>query len=319
MVSSALPQVPPPPTSRGSDTDTDIYGNGKYKRHGGVLDTLHRWLALHGKVTVAGFIGLSCLVFLMPPAKLILYGHPSRKSNNGIIYENDNSPSNSFKSFSIPVPPCNTSPWKPDENLLGQCPGDLRPNPSASTLSSCATTCCQDPKCISWQFRRDVGCLQGKDIRLGQEKDGPAAWCSDHPPNRWAGQYLKFHKTFHGDKLGMSQEDEGEIRRRACDDETWNPNEQIGQCFGLGDVKAGEPSGSAEACRKACCKDEKCGAWQWTEALGCFYSKGMHGCQGDDGNEVKFEPFEGRRKIVEGRKYTDKRGKPWQQQLVLKT
>ena len=199
------------------------------------------------------------------------------------------------------IPPCESHPWKPNEDMRGKCPGDLKPFTPAKTIAECATTCCSDPKCITWQYRKDTGCLQGGDVRLGMEKDGVPAWCSDHPPQRWQGQYLY--------KKGGSEEENDPIRKKGCNPATWNPNEQIGQCFGLGDVKK-HASGSAEECRDACCKVDKCRAWQWTQELGCFYSSHMHGCQGD-GDPVRFEPFVGRRKFLETRQYTDNSGKPW--------
>ena len=199
------------------------------------------------------------------------------------------------------IPPCEQQPWKPNEEMRGKCPGDLKPFTSAQTISECASTCCSNPKCITWQYRKDTGCLQGGDVRLGMEKDGVPAWCSDHPPQRWQGQYLY--------KKGGTDEENAPIREKGCHPSTWNPNEQIGQCFGLGDVKK-HASGSAEECRDACCKDTKCRAWQWTQELGCFYSSHMHGCQGD-GDPVRFEPFVGRRKFLESRKYTDGAGNPW--------
>ncbi|KAL7520708.1 hypothetical protein ACHAWX_005419 [Stephanocyclus meneghinianus] len=204
------------------------------------------------------------------------------------------------------IPPCPTQPWKPHEDMRGQCPGDLKPNPTATTISACASTCCSDPQCITWQFRSDAGCLQGGDVRLGMEKDGVAAWCSDHPPQRWQGQYLY--------KKGGTAEEDADIRKRGCDAATWNPGEQVGQCFGLGDVKK-HASGSAEECRDACCENDKCRAWQWNKELGCFYGSHMHGCQGDDGDPAKFDPFVGRRKFLETRQYIDNAGKPWQMTL----
>lgn len=199
------------------------------------------------------------------------------------------------------IPPCEAQPWKQNEDMRGKCPGDLKPFVSATTISDCATTCCSRAECITWQFRKDTGCLQGGDVRLGMEKDGVSAWCSDHPPQRWQGQYLY--------KKGGSDEDNAPIRKKGCDAATWNPSEQVGQCFGLGDVKT-DASGSAEECRDACCKDDKCRAWQWNKELGCFYSSHMHGCQGE-GDPIQFEPFVGRRKLLQNRKYTDNEGKPW--------
>lgn len=106
-----------------------------------------------------------------------------------------------------------------------------------------------------------MGCLQGKDVRLGMEKDGVSAWCSDHPPHRWNGQFLKPH----GKTQGFNAES---IRKDACDTSSWNMNEEIGQCFGLGDVKK-HASGSAHECMKACCDETKfkCGAWQWNKEV----------------------------------------------------
>lgn len=219
-------------------------------------------------------------------------------------FDNDPSlrPAKLLVSAADTIPPCETQPWKPNEDMRGKCPGDLKPFTSAKTIADCAMTCCSNPKCITWQFRKDTGCLQGGDVRLGMEKDGVSAWCSDHPPQRWQGQYLY--------KQGGKEEEHAELRKKGCDASTWNPNEQVGQCFGLGDVKK-DASGSAEECRDACCKSETCRAWQWNKELGCFYSSHMHGCQGDGGDPVQFEPFVGRRKLLANRKYTDMKGQPW--------
>ena len=152
-------------------------------------------------------------------------------------------------------------------------------------------------------------------MRLGMEKDGVAAWCSEHPPQRWQGQYLIPHKQ-QQQESSISNTGQ-EIRTKACNELTWNPNEQMGQCFGLGDVKPPKSSSSALECMRACCADDKCGAWQYNKLLGCFYSSGMYGCQGgeNDSDLVKFEPFVGRRKFMEGRTYVDTKGKPWHQTL----
>ena len=138
-------------------------------------------------------------------------------------------------------------------------------------------------------------------MRLGQEKDGVSAWCSDHPPQRWQGQYVLKRG---GGKILADREATG-----ACSLETWNPNEQPGQCFGLGDVKK-NGSDSAQSCMKACCDTDDCGAWQWQQELGCFHNKRMHGCV-DVSDPVVFESFVGRRKQQSSRTYTDKKGRPW--------
>ena len=84
-------------------------------------------------------------------------------------------------------------------------------------------------------------------------------WCSDHPPQKWSGQFLKPH----GSKSKLSKD---AVRKAACSTDTWNPNEEIGQCFGLGDVKR-DGSGSAEECMRRCCESESCGAWQWNKEV----------------------------------------------------
>ena len=212
------------------------------------------------------------------------------------------------------IPSCDGNPWKENENLVGSCPGGaMKPHAldngqqaadqQASFIRQCAEDCCKSESCITWQYRRDVGCLHGGDVRLGQEKDGVSAWCSDHPPQRWQGQYVLKRG---GGKILADREATG-----ACSLDTWNPKEQPGQCFGLGDVKK-NGSDSAQSCMEACCdtEDWDCGGWQWQQDMGCFYHKRMHGCV-DVSDPVVFEPFVGRRKLQSSRTYTDKRGQPW--------
>ncbi|KAL7545180.1 hypothetical protein ACHAWF_008535 [Thalassiosira exigua] len=245
FASSVAPSSTGSIASAGDDDDADRNGKDKkYQRHGSVLDSVHRITARNGKRAVASASALVFSVFLIPPLKVMLR-HPAATADR--------------TADGLRIPPCPASPWKADENLRGKCPGDLKPYANATTASQCASTCCANEECISWQFRQDVGCIRGKDIRLGMEKDGPAAWCSDHPPHRWHGQFLKPRGKTQG-------RDPAQIRESACDERTWNPDEEIGQCFGLGDVRR-HASGSAEECMRACCGDEKCGAWQWNKEV----------------------------------------------------
>jgi hypothetical protein len=225
--------------------------------------------------------------------------------------------SSTTTTITIDIPSCDQSPWKLLENLIGSCPGGLKPHKSKSkSIQECAIECCNSDKCITWQYREDVGCLHGGDVRLGMEKDGPSSWCSDIQPKRWQGQYVL--KRANGE-IFKNKEETG-----ACSIETWNPYEQPGQCFGLGDVKMtideknnGIPISSAKDCMMACCNSKKlngeCGAWQYHDDLGCYYHKRMHGCVNTT-NPIVFEPFIGRRKQLSTRKYTDKHGNPWTQQ-----
>eukprot|EP00532_Pseudo-nitzschia_australis_P003581 CAMPEP_0168192554 /NCGR_PEP_ID=MMETSP0139_2-20121125/18111_1 /TAXON_ID=44445 /ORGANISM="Pseudo-nitzschia australis, Strain 10249 10 AB" /LENGTH=285 /DNA_ID=CAMNT_0008115803 /DNA_START=106 /DNA_END=963 /DNA_ORIENTATION=+ len=218
-----------------------------------------------------------------------------------------------IKPIASSIPVCEKTPWKESENLVGSCPGALKHNKEASSsMEDCAVACCESEKCVSWQFRRDVGCLHGGDVRLGMEKDGTSSWCSDHPPRKWEGQYVM--RRANGAIVQNKDQTGG------CSLDTWNPNEQPGQCFGLGDVKktrkndASVRIDSARSCMEACCEVEDCGAWQWQSGLGCFYHLRMHGCV-DTSDPVVFEAFVGRRKLQSSRTYVDKEGNPWKQQL----
>ena len=91
----------------------------------------------------------------------------------------------------INIPSCDRFPWKSSENLIGSCPGNLKPHPyrddrnrdrdreqnnstyttksiisnskskskAAKMIEQCAMDCCRSEKCITWQYRIDVGCL----------------------------------------------------------------------------------------------------------------------------------------------------------------
>mmetsp|Transcript_22248 Transcript_22248/g.49471 ORF Transcript_22248/g.49471 Transcript_22248/m.49471 type:complete len:334 (-) Transcript_22248:175-1176(-) len=293
--------------------------NGKDKRHGGALGRLRIWLGRNGRSAVAALILLVASVYLIPPLTVLL-GPPARPAPDsagsagsaGLAGSASAGLKGAATAAAAAIPDCPSAPWKEDEDLRGKCPGDLKPvaGPDApETAAECASSCCDSAECVTWQFRQDTGCIQGKDVRIGQEKDGVSAWCSDHPPQKWQGQFLKAH----GKTKGW---DEAAIRKGGCSTETWDPREEPGQCFGLGDVRE-NASGSAEECMRACCDETRfvCGAWQWNAELGCFYGKGMHGCQGDDGDPVKFEPFVGRRKRMAGRTYTDKHNRPWNMEM----
>ena len=194
---------------------------------------------------------------------------------------------------------CQASPWKPDENLAGLCVGVLRPDglETLTTANACAKACCAKPDCITWQFR--THCLHGPDVRVGYEKDGPAEWCHHVPPAPWQGQML-----------GLPNDDGSmtEDRAKGCNLATWDPNEQMGQCFGLGDVRK-EASGSAAECMQACCQDVTCKGWQWQLGLGCFYGSSMNSCTIVD-DSAAFDPFVGRRKKLSTRAYTGVDGIP---------
>jgi hypothetical protein len=207
------------------------------------------------------------------------------------------------------IPECIASPWKTGEDLVGPCPGELKPYEAATDLVTCAEHCCASAECISWQFRKDVGCLHGPDVRLGLETDEPEGWCHDAPPARWQGQFLEVKDEDDNSKILKDQ------RVEACDVKMWKPHEKEGQCFGLGDVRSKEASASAEACMAACCNDKEepiCGAWQWDKHLGCFYGNNMYGCTKTEDPTV-FEPFTGRRKNQLSRSYLGPDGQPFKQ------
>ncbi|KAL3781780.1 hypothetical protein HJC23_009210 [Cyclotella cryptica] len=274
------------------------YDSGKRKPLGNTtIVAAQRCLSLRSKRPfLLSSIFLSVIVVFLP--------RTITKLSNGL----------SRKPLRTAVPPCPSSPWKPNESLQGNCQGGgIQPNPSIATATECASSCCSDPACITFQFRSDVGCLQGGDVRLGMEKDGTPTWCSDSPPLRWRGQYLVPRvQGQDGKDVVYSDAEKGEFRKKSCDLNSWSPDERPGQCFGLGSKRV-EASASDVECMKACCADPNCGAWQWSREAGCYYGKWMFGCL--SGESVMFEPFVGRRKFQESRTYSDASGRPWQQTL----
>ena len=143
-------------------------------------------------------------VFLIPPLKMQII--PATATQKGLQ--------------GVPIPPYPTSSWKPDENLQETFPGGMKPYTDATNISQCASSCCANEECISWQYHQDKGCIQGKYLRLGMEKNGPAEWCADHPPYPWQGLYLY-------PKRDRSKEDVKDARTGAYNEKTWNPNDQI--------------------------------------------------------------------------------------------
>ena len=254
---------------------------------------------------------------------LCLAGGANNEEPNGGDFGGGGGGNNDGNSVAVVVPACEGSPWKASEDLVGSCQGSLKPHPlpaeaaktgddhRAVSVRLCAEGCCADGDCVAWQYREDTGCLHGGDIRLGMEKDGPGSWCHDHPPMRWEGQRI-LPKTTTTTTNGDDKESAD-----ACHADRWNPAEQPGQCFGLGDRRETVAGNTAAACRDACCHDDPdCFAWQFHPALGCFYNRGMHGCT-EITDPVVLEPFVGRRKFRPGdRTYTGPDGEPWSQQQL---
>ena len=133
--------------------------------------TFKRWLLLRP---------MRSLLIVMIFVASLVYHHPTVRSNI----------SNKFlRTDTSSVPSCTSSPWKEGESLHGNCQGSaLKLNPKPQSAKECATTCCDDPTCITFQYRSDVGCFQGEDDRLGMEKDGGPTWCNQDPPGIWRGE-----------------------------------------------------------------------------------------------------------------------------------
>lgn len=148
--------------------------NGKDKRSLG--RSIRRFLSRNSKRIVACAAAAALSVLLVPPpykfsaALRQLQSPPGSGSGSGssaVRRTDGEAPAE--------VPECDESPWKPHEDMRGRCPGDLRRNADVGTMELCARSCCANEDCITWQYREDTGCLQGKDVRLGMEKDGVSA------------------------------------------------------------------------------------------------------------------------------------------------
>jgi hypothetical protein len=126
----------------------------------------------------------------------------------------------------IIIPECHSSPWKPDKDLVGTCPGDLKPYAQVNTAIACAEACCASNVCVTWQFRHNVGCKHGPDVCIGMEKDGPTAYCSAHPPLRWQGQFVLSRKN------GNVANDDRRVK--ACSTDTWGPSRATRSMFWTG-------------------------------------------------------------------------------------
>lgn len=256
--------------------------------------TFKRWISLRPI--------RSALLLIIFVSSIIIHSHPNAKH---IL-------SKQLRSSQPTVPECPAAPWKKNESLHGNCQGNaLKVNEGPKSATECATTCCDDPECITFQYRSDTGCYQGTDVRLGLEKDGTPTWCNDSPPVIWRGQYLVPRvQDENGKDIVYSDAEKEQFRKKNCDLKTWTPDERQGQCFGLGG-KREAASGSDEDCMKACCHDPNCGAWQWSKDSGCFYNKWMFGCLPGSS-----EAYVGKRKFQSSRTYTDGGGKPYQQVLA---
>lgn len=66
----------------------------------------------------------------------------------------------------IEVPSCTNTPWKSDEDLRRKRPESFKSVPSASSIPKCATSCCEDLDCITWQYRADVGCRMSDAFKV---------------------------------------------------------------------------------------------------------------------------------------------------------
>lgn len=138
------------------------HDSSKKKRLGNAtIVAFKRWLSLRPKLS---------LLIIATFVSSILYLQPTAVQLSTKLLRS---------SQTTKVPECPASPWKENESLHGNCQGSaLKLNPGPKTATECASTCCDDPKCITFQYRSDTGCYQGDDVRLGFEKDGEHMLCT---------------------------------------------------------------------------------------------------------------------------------------------
>jgi hypothetical protein len=61
-------------------------------------------------------------------------------------------PSSLFMSIVV-VPSCPTTPWKTHEDIRGKCDStSTTTSNTAKSIDECATSCCNDDNCITWQY-----------------------------------------------------------------------------------------------------------------------------------------------------------------------
>jgi len=177
--------------------------------------------------------------------------------------------------------------WRND-TLVGTCFGLRCREGEASNVkdaAECSALCCEmGVKCLTWQFREDIGCCTGPVVRLGLESSRSPHWCEPTPPSAWFGNRKWKRNTT--TKNNANEDSPGSSSCR------WENEQLRGQCFGLGPPR--KPT-TKEGCKQACCQDEECNLWQFREDKGCFY--------GRKGNCEKFEgvsthPYVGKRKPV---------------------
>lgn len=166
--------------------------------------------------------------------------------------------------------------WVNDE-LVGTCFGLRCGDNTAKSAAECEAECCKrGEKCITWQYRKDIGCCLGPKVRLGFERSRSPHWCEPTPPSPWTGRRIQSRKRVRAGN--------------ACE---WGPDELGGQCFGLGAKRSPD---TVEGCRQACCGDVQCELWQWRDDKGCFYGRSNH-CELAKGDALR--PYTGHRKPVD--------------------